>query len=411
MNTRKNIVWNALGSTFNAFNSLIFVIIATRINGVEEAGIFSYAFANACIFYVIGSYIIRAFQVTDISNSFFDSDYIHNRIITCCAMLIAIIGFCFLKGYDYYKSSIIILLGAFKCAEAFAEVYYGILQKNNRLYKVGKSLFVKAVLEAVAFLVIDYLTRNLVLSCLAIVVIYIVFTLFYDIPNHKKLTVTRSEFSLKRNIDLFKKGFFTFLITILGIYLINCPRYAIDDLLGNLEQTVYGIIILPATFMCLLGQYIIQPCLTTISECVKEKDYLRLRKTIVGILLVMLLLGVAVIIIAYFLEAPVLSFVYGVDLKPYKFEMMTIIVGSVLYGIEIIASYILVSFRKTFIQAIVFSAISVIAAVLSYKLVSSVGLFGASITYLVIMVSLSLSFMICLAVYMHKFNMEWKKSL
>ena len=34
---RKNFIWNILGTGFNAFNSLFFMIAVTRINGVDNA--------------------------------------------------------------------------------------------------------------------------------------------------------------------------------------------------------------------------------------------------------------------------------------------------------------------------------------------------------------------------------------
>ena len=49
-NEHKKILWNTIGSTVNALSSLVFLIIVTRINGINEAGIFSYSFATACLF-------------------------------------------------------------------------------------------------------------------------------------------------------------------------------------------------------------------------------------------------------------------------------------------------------------------------------------------------------------------------
>ena len=34
---KKNFIWNTLGTGFNAFNSLFFMIAVTRINGVDNA--------------------------------------------------------------------------------------------------------------------------------------------------------------------------------------------------------------------------------------------------------------------------------------------------------------------------------------------------------------------------------------
>ena len=44
-NLKLNAIWNTLGITVNSFNSLFFLIIINRVNGVEIAGIFSFAFS------------------------------------------------------------------------------------------------------------------------------------------------------------------------------------------------------------------------------------------------------------------------------------------------------------------------------------------------------------------------------
>ena len=51
-NFKKNAIWNTIGITINSFNSLFFLIIINRINGVDIAGIFSFAFSVACILYL-----------------------------------------------------------------------------------------------------------------------------------------------------------------------------------------------------------------------------------------------------------------------------------------------------------------------------------------------------------------------
>ena len=90
----KNFIWNVLGTGLNAFNSLFFLIIVTRINGLNDAGIFSIAYSTALILYTIGLYSGRLCQVTDIENKVKDKDYIVNRLITCVLMIIIAIRIC-----------------------------------------------------------------------------------------------------------------------------------------------------------------------------------------------------------------------------------------------------------------------------------------------------------------------------
>ena len=69
-NNKKNFFWNTLGVTCNAFTSLFLLILINRINGIVEAGIFSYAFSISCLFYVIALYYNRTFQIADVENDF-----------------------------------------------------------------------------------------------------------------------------------------------------------------------------------------------------------------------------------------------------------------------------------------------------------------------------------------------------
>ena len=161
-NFRKNFIWNICGTSLNAFNSLFFLIIVTRINGLENAGIFTLAFSTACILYVIGIYSGRIFQVTE-NGKITDKDYIASKIITTIIMVIISILFVVVKGYSLYKSSIFILLCIYKALEAFSETFYAILQKNEELYKVGKSLFFKSLIAIVLFLVVDSVLKNIII--------------------------------------------------------------------------------------------------------------------------------------------------------------------------------------------------------------------------------------------------------
>lgn len=405
---KKNVIWNILGASFNAFNSLFFTIIVTRVNGLNDAGIFTYSFATACLLYNIGIYEGRTFQVTDITGKHSDSDYLYNKLFTCIIMIIVAICFTLIKGYDIYKVAIFLILNLFRCVEAFAEGVYAVIQKNGNLYKVGISLFVKALLGIIVFAIIDIITKNLILASSSLIVVNLLGLLFYDRKNLKEVKMTKTKFSWKANTNILKIGFFTFILTFLGIYLINAPRYAIDDISTNDLQTIFGIIIMPATFMGLLGQYIIQPLLTKIANFIKNTNYKELKSIIIKIISIISILGMAVFVIAYVLEVPVLQIVYGIELKPYFVPMMIIIVGSIFYSISIILSAILIAMRKTLAQAIIYGICSIAASVLSYKLVEKFAIQGASITYTVTMFTVALAFAIYLIYNMKIYKEKWK---
>ncbi len=406
-NKVKNSLWNTVGATANAFTSLIFTIIATRVNTESEAGLFSYAFATATILFVIGNYVIRPFQVTDISEKFADSDYVYFRLFSCGAMLVSAIGFCLIKGYPSHKSAVIILLAVFRMAEAFYETFYAVTQRGEMLYRVGISMTVKAAADVAVFAAVDILTRSLPLAIAAMTAANLILFAAIDIKDVRRAGFSRRPFTAGAAKSLFLSCFFTFALTFLNTYLINVSRYAIDADGDDKTQLIFGIIIIPATFMCLLGQYIIQPSLTSISAAIKNRDFKALRKTVVKVTAAIPVIGAVVFAVAFFLEAPVLQLVYGIPLEKYKAEMLVIIAGSVMYGLEVVVSFILIAFRRTAVQAAVFAAVSVAATAASYRAVGSDGLMGAAAVYSVSMTVLAAALVTLLFFAMHKYRKQW----
>ena len=384
---RKNFIWNILGTGFNAFNSLFFMITVTRINGVDNAGIFSIAYATACIIFVIGTYAGRIYQVTEPDKSITDKEYIVNRLITAGGMNILVILFCLFRGYDLYKIIIFILLTLYKSLEAFSDVLYGVLQKNEKLEFVGKSLFFKALISVLVFVVVDFITQNMLISAISINIVWILFLVLYDFNKANEFIDLKLKVNFKNVLKIFKLGFSTFGIAFLGIYIINAPKYAIDNYLANNYQTIFGIIVMPATVIGLVAQFLIHPFLNKIVHFYENRDLKALKKMILNLILLISGFGLISAFLAYFLGTWILGIIYGIDLSSYKLGLLIIIIASTLYTIGTIYSNVLTTVRETLSQFIIYIAIAVFALITSNVLTKNWNIDGAIYSYLFIMSS------------------------
>ena len=290
-NLKKNFLWNVIGSTLNASTSLFFLIIVTRLNGLHNAGIFTFAFSTACLLQVIAIYFGRAYQVTEIDKNISDSDFIYSRYFSCLLMLISSLAFVLLRGYELYKIMVIISLTIYKLLDAFSEVVYAIIQKNNHLYKVGISLFIKGLVGLCIFFIADILTKNLLLSIALLILSNILVLLFYDIKNLKQYNYSRTKFDFSKIKLIFRSGFFTFLFTFLTQYVINASKYAIDNNMTDNYQTIFGIILMPATLIVLCGQFLVHPFLVMFSDNLKENKIINFSKLVVKLMFFCLLFG------------------------------------------------------------------------------------------------------------------------
>lgn len=386
-NLKKNFIWNMIGMTLNSFNSLFFMIIVTRLNNLKISGIFTLAFSVACLMFYFGTYSGRVFQVTDVNKEITDSDYVVHRIITCSIMMIVSFIYCVAMHYNQYKFAVVMLLCMLKAMEAFADVFYGILHKNDFLYKAGFSLTIKSIISIIVFLVIDLFTRNIIVTLLTVILVWVLILIFYDIPSANKV----SKISLKLNNShltmLFKTGFFIFLINFFSVYIVNAPKYALDGRVADSLQAIFGIILMPATLVSLAIQYFIQPYLQNLTALYNDSNKKGFNQLIFKLLLLTIGLGIVCVIGAYLLGIPVLSIVYGVDLTLYKKDLIIIIIGAIFYSMSIVFSAGLTTVRYTFVQFITYLITSVMGLMLAGQLIQSFGVHGATYLYFILMLS------------------------
>lgn len=382
---KKNFLWNVIGMTCNCFNSLFFMILITRINSMDDAGIFTLSFSIACLVYYIGTYAGRVYQVTNVNDSITDSDFIIHRAITCVMMVFISLMYCFISGYSLYKFTVVILLCIYKSLEAFSDVLYGVVQKNNNLYQVGISLTIKSIFALILFVVVDIVTRNIIYSILFAILAWILVIVLYDFKNVNYVSKFKLHFNISSLRDIFKNGFFVFIINFLSSYIVNAPKYALDGRASNELQAIFGIILMPATLISLGVQYFIQPFLEQLTSSFKNNDKKAFNKVVIKLLFITSGLGVICLIGAYILGIPVLSLVYGLELSAYLFELEIIIFGSILFALSLILSSALITVRYNFIQFIVFVITSVFGFFISIILITRFSIDGAAYAYSCIM--------------------------
>ena len=399
---KKNFVWNLIGSLLNAFTSLFFMIIVTRINGVDKAGVFTFAFSLATMLQVIATYHGRPYQVTDKTEELSDVDFLRTRTFTSLIMLFVSLIYIFIKKYNFEKSIMILLFIIFRGIEAISDAYYGIMQKNDKLYNVGISLTLKAIVGVLLFLIIDLFTKNIILSIISLIVTQVLFFTFYDINKKKNMCFTTTNFSFKKIKKIIVMGFSIFIVSILSQYLLQAPKFPIDSFLSNDKQTIYGIISMPATMMVLASQFIIHPFLVKMNNHLVKNDYMNFKKMVIKLCLILFGFGIVCELLLYVMGIPLLNLVYGIKLEKYIIELLVIAFGALLFGISTIISYSMIAMNKNRVQSIIFIISSIISYILSYKLVYAYGLMGAALSYFIIMLLILLLYVISFNFYMKK---------
>ena len=167
-------------------------------------------------------------------------------------------------------------------------------------------------------------------------------------------------------------------------------------------QAVFGIIIMPATIMILITQFIIHPFLNMVNNYIINKDYKNIVNITLKLSMFIVACGVAVILICHFLGIYIIGWIYGLDLLSYRWMLDVILAGAVFYALTSIITTILIAMRHTVIQVVIYGVMSLFTFIASRILVNVAGMWGATANYFITMLFGFIMFVIVYAVVLKK---------
>ncbi len=403
-NIEKNsYVWNMLGSTLNAFQSVVILMILTRTVGLAQSGVFTIAFANANLFLYLGNYGMRNFQVSDVKMKYSFVEYLCSRLYSVSAMLFVAISFILISAitnnYSPDKICIMMLMVLQKVVDALENVFHGEYQRNDRLDVAGRCMTIRMIILVVTLGITVAFTKNLlyglIVSTLINAIVFCLFTAWTNNQYTNKGTKSFSRDSLK---SLMWHCLPLCIGTFLSFYIGNAPKYAIDAQLSAEEQACYGFIAMPVFVVGLLNNYIFMPQLHALSimwESANIKGFIKKVLFQVGILS---LITIGCLVGAFLLGIPVLSFIFNTDLSAYKMPLLVLLLGGGFLGFTGFLNAVITILRYQKYTLIGYAFVSLVALCLSSRIVFLHGIVGASILYALLMFVLSLIFAVILAV-------------
>jgi len=385
---KKNFIWNSLGAGLNAFHSPLFLMIVSRVLGIREAGFFTIAFTTGVLLSNIGLYNVRSYQITDYNRNHSDAVYLNARIVTSFFMILAVAAYSLTKISDPPLFAVVLLLGLWRVPEVMSDVIHGTLQMNRRLDLVGKSLLIRAGLCIAVFTVSVYAAHNLILACALLVCVNVLVFALYDRRNYRKICPLHKIYFDYLVRDLLRSCFPLFLISIIYSYLINAPRYAID-LFGTPEiQTVFSIIVLPASMIWVVFIMVLNPILPRLSELYFSGKHNEFDRRIRSLIIAIAVFCIVYLAFMYLAGIRVFEIVYKVPLLSYRKEFMLAGIASGFLCIATVYSNLLIMIREKKILLVSYILAAAVSAGSSMLLVKNQGLYGAAASYLISMLFL-----------------------
>lgn len=385
---KSEIIWNTLGSFVESLLSAVLLMFCTRLNGTEIAGMFSISFATATILNAIGDFGIRIYQVTDTNRKYKFGDYLLARVFVVITMVIIGILFVNISGYTAEKLWICIALIMFKVIDNLSETYQGEFQLRNRLDLGGKSMVIRVSSSLIIFFITDVITKNVIFSCITFVLTNLTLFLLWDVRILSKFQKLEIKYDKNNIKEILLECLPLAISTGLSLYIINATKYAIDNFGDYTMQTYFNVIYMPTFVINLVSAFVIKPFLKPFGDLWNSKEYLKFIKSISLIILILAGATICIDIACALLGVPVLSFIYGIDLSPYKMEMILLVISGFFYASATVMLYALSTIRKQKLTTIAYIITSVIALIASNICVNKWQMKGAIVSNMITTVTL-----------------------
>lgn len=380
-NVKRNYIWNTIAGLLNAAEAVVLSMIIVRTTGLGDTGILTIAFALANLLVTVGKYGVRSYQVTDSTGISFRS-YLYARYVSVSLMVVFSVGYLMIGtmtgSYSLYKSGIVLLMCLIFAVEAVEDVFWGYFHKAGRLDIGAKMFIVRWLGILLTYAVGVSLTKNLLWASVAAFSVSLI--LFWICRKAIGETIDYDSYQwqmwriLKDCLPLCLSGFLNF-------YICNAPKYAIDRYMDDETQACFGFVAMPVFVIELLSTFLYQPMIVGLSIKWNQGETGKIVKGLLRQLLLIAGLTVVCVAGAYLIGIPVLSLIFGTDLREYKKELLLMVSGGGGLAVANFMVVLLTMMRKQIYIIVCYVIVALSAVVLLPKAVMSYQTGGVAFVY------------------------------
>src|SRR5699024_10037665 len=209
-----------------------------------------------------------------------------------------------------------------------SDICYGVMQKNERIDKVGISKTLRGILTISCFRFLLYLFKSLEIATLGLVISGILTLILYDFRNTIVYQLIRPCFIWK---NIYKIIIIAIPLAFLQMMLslnTNMSRYFIEYYYGGTILGYFGAISY-IVIACVnpLSNAINQSTISRMSEYYRDHEFEKFKKVLKNILLVAFFIGVTGFVGSFFFGKIILSILFGNDYAEHVDVLLVMIVS------------------------------------------------------------------------------------
>ena len=202
-------LWATLGNIFYVGGRIVIIIILTKFFPSDQVGRILYALAVVTPLSFLINMELRSVFVTDTLGRIKVGHCLSTRLVSNIIFILLLLVLCGVQrgNWNGQKIGIILLAGAVRSVETWADVYLGVFQKSEQMKRWAVSQAIKTTLVLSWVLIMPLLTENIMWMLVGWLGATIVVMWFYDRVQAGRLAGVEFHWESGAHRRLVRRGF------------------------------------------------------------------------------------------------------------------------------------------------------------------------------------------------------------
>jgi O-antigen/teichoic acid export membrane protein len=375
---RASFSWTFAGNALYAAGQWAVLSLIAKLGGNEMLGQYALALAITSPVVMLSHLNLRAVLATDVSERHPFGDYFAVRLATTALGVVVIAAIALVSGYSWALAATILVTGLSQSVETVSDIYYGALQRRDRMEQIARSMIARGILSVAALGAALWITRDLIWAVLALALGRLVVLLAYDRPRGAAgESLSRSGWQAE--LAIMRTALPLGVVLMLISLNTNLPRYVIERRLGTAELGAFAAVASLMTVGSTVVNALGQAATPRLARYFSDHDLPHFRRLAFRLAALGLALGAAGVLGSALLGKVVLRVVYRPEYAAYSGLLVAVMGAAVIGYIAIILGYVSTSARVFAPQMPLFCCVAASSGIASWILVPRFGLYGAAL--------------------------------
>lgn len=243
---RVNLLWTSAGTIVYAASNWAVLCVIAKLGTPEMVGQYALGLAVTAPVLMLAQMNLRAVLATDARGEHCFADYWRLRVGGTLLGMLVILGLAGF-GHAYQTAAVIAAVGLSQAVEGISDIYYGLMQRHERMDRITVSMLWKGTTSLAAMALGLWATGSVLWGALAMFGVRLAVLLCYDAgPGSRDFAALEAKIrsgvreAFGRQLSLLWLSAPLAAVMMLNALSTNMPRYFMDHYLGTRELGIFA---------------------------------------------------------------------------------------------------------------------------------------------------------------------------